>query len=179
MAPASAAETVALEPVALPPPPAVTLDRLDPPPGASARVTVPAQGQGVVVLHFFATWCEPCREELPDLAAFARSSAAQVVLVDVVLVDVAEPEARIRRFFETVPAPGPILLDRDRAASRAFGIAALPSSLVLADGVPRLLATGPVAWTDPAVRARILDLADPHAPSGPQAATRAETGVTQ
>lgn len=174
MLPASSAETVTLEPVALPPPPTVTLERLDPPPGADARITVPAQGQGVVVLHFFATWCEPCREELPDLAAFARSGAAQVLLVDV-----AEPEARIRRFFETVPAPGPILLDRDRAASRAFGIAALPSSLVLADGVPRLLATGPVAWTDPAVRARILDLADPRAPSGPQAATRAETGVTQ
>lgn len=119
-------------------------------------MSLPPEGKGVVVLHFFATWCEPCREELPALADLVAAGRVRVVLVDV-----AEPEARIRRFFQTVPAPGPLLLDRDRAASRAYGVDALPASLILVDGDLRLRATGPVAWAAPDIRARIESLTGP------------------
>lgn len=157
---AYALDAVPLSPVTGERLPVLMLDRLDPPSGTPARVSLPPAGEGVVVLHFFATWCEPCREELPALADFAANEGGRVVLVDV-----AEPEARIRRFFETVPVPGPLLMDRDRAASRAYGVDALPASLVLVNGIPRLRAIGPVAWADPKVRAQIRDLVDARPPA--------------
>lgn len=119
----------------------ITLSRLEAG-GGPAKATIP--GEGVSVVHFFATWCEPCRRELPALAAMARRLAGRGVRV--VLVDVGEPPVRVARFFETMPAAGEVLLDGDRAAARAWGVDVLPASLVFSAGRPRLAAVGEVAW---------------------------------
>lgn len=149
------AEPVDLVPYAGPPPPSldVPLLTLSGPPLVQTR-TVPDAGADVLVVHFFATWCEPCRAELPALSRLS----ARLPGVRVVLVDVAEPEARVRRFFEEVAPPGPILMDQDRAAVRAFGVEMLPSTLVFAAGLPRLQAVGEVAWDDPKVEAQLSAL---------------------
>lgn len=157
LAAAARAEPVDLVPYAGPPAPPPSLDvpllTLSGPPLAQTR-TVPDAGTDVLVVHFFATWCEPCRAELPALSRLS----ARLPGVRVVLVDVAEPEARVRRFFEEVVPPGPILMDQDRAAVRAFGVEILPSTLVFAAGVPRLRAVGEVAWDDPKVAAQLSAL---------------------
>lgn len=93
---------------------------------------------------------------MPALSAFAAAEGVRVILVDV-----AEPEARIRRFFDTIPAPGVVLLDRDRTAARAYGMTALPASLILRDGVPHLWAQGPVDWADPRVRSQVRNVLTP------------------
>ncbi|WP_164738435.1 TlpA family protein disulfide reductase [Aquabacter cavernae] len=124
-----------------PPLAALSLPRLPLGPGPTA-VRVP--GEGVSVVHFFATWCEPCRAELPALAAMARRLSGQGV--QVIMVDVGEPASRVTRFFETAPVAGEVGLDADRVAARAFGVDVLPASLVFADGQPRLMAVGEVAW---------------------------------
>ncbi|MBA4788302.1 MAG: TlpA family protein disulfide reductase [Rhizobiales bacterium] len=119
------------------------LPRLALGPGPDA---LPVPGEGVSVVHFFATWCEPCRTELPALAAMAARLSGQGVRV--VMVDVGEPASRVARFFETAPAAGPVVLDADRALARAWAVDVLPASLVFAAGVPRLSAVGEVAWGD-------------------------------
>ncbi|MFT4097661.1 MAG: TlpA disulfide reductase family protein [Rhodoblastus sp.] len=99
---------------------------------------------GIVLVHFFATWCEPCREELPALTRLARRVDAHA---RVIAISVAEPAPRVSRFLATVETGFPVLLDADRAVARAWGVSVLPTSFVL-DGAlaPRLSAEETVAW---------------------------------
>lgn len=115
--------------------------------GGEARLDA-SRGR-VVAVHFFATWCAPCREELPALQAFAKDAAAAGV--DVVVISVAEPDGRVRRFVEETGLSFDIALDRDRAVAKAWRIDALPSTVVLAPDplsglAPRLGVEGDFAW---------------------------------
>lgn len=122
------------------------------------------QGRPVLV-HFFATWCEPCREEMAGLARLAARRKDRPFAL--LAVDVGEVELRVRRFFDANPVPFPVLLDEDRAAMKAWKVVALPSSFVLdADGTLRLSAVGPVDWDDPAADRLIDALSDPATPAG-------------
>lgn len=105
------------------------------------------------IVHFFATWCAPCRTELPALAEFARRSGVRVLMVDV-----AEPADRVRRFFDqgtAGPAAGPVLMDQNRAAARAWGVSLLPASFVVVSGRILLAREGEVDWADPETLAAI------------------------
>lgn len=81
------------------------------------------------IVHFFATWCEPCRAELPALdRLIARSDPAKL---RVLTISVAEAEARIKSFVEKHPVGLQILLDRDRSIARGWQVHALPTTFIL------------------------------------------------
>lgn len=83
----------------------------------------------IVIVHFFATWCEPCRDELPSLRRLVeRSDPAQLRVIS---ISVAEPAVRVRRFIEKLPVNFPILLDDDRAVSKSWNVSALPTTFIL------------------------------------------------
>lgn len=108
----------------------------------------------VVVLHFFATWCEPCVREITSLQQLAETTRDRPLKI--VAINVAEVDLRVRAFFEKRPVDFPVLLDRDRAATRAWKVSALPSTYVLApDLTPRLFIEGDLDWTQPDVLAAI------------------------
>jgi thiol-disulfide isomerase/thioredoxin len=112
----------------------------------------------VVIVHFFATWCEPCREELPALQRLAARSGLQQMAV--VAISVGEVESRVRRFAQSTPLDFPILLDQDRRAAKAWNISELPSTVILdSDLRPRLAVEGEFAWDqiDPRMLAGMLD----------------------
>jgi thiol-disulfide isomerase/thioredoxin len=64
----------------------------------------------VVVLNFWATWCEPCREEFPGLVRIARENPAALSLVTVSLDDPDEADGIVRDFLAGMEAPGTRLI---------------------------------------------------------------------
>jgi thiol-disulfide isomerase/thioredoxin len=102
-----------------------------------------ATGRAVLV-HFFATWCEPCREELPMLARLLARSASSFA---VFAVSIGEPDDRVRRFFASMPLNYPVVLDRNREIAQAWRIQTLPTTYVLdRDLEPRLMVEGEFMW---------------------------------
>jgi thiol-disulfide isomerase/thioredoxin len=117
-----------------------------------------AQYRGKVVLvNFWATWCEPCRAEMPSMDRLRRSLEGQPF--EVLAVNLAEPVSRIEKFVASIPLGFPLLLDRDSAAAKAWKARLLPASyLVGADGRIRYVALGELDWSAPAARRVVLDL---------------------
>jgi thiol-disulfide isomerase/thioredoxin len=118
------------------------------------------QAGRVVLVHFFATWCEPCRDELSSLASLARMPGIERPLI--LAINVAEVPARVRRFLEGTALDFPVLLDSDRAVTKAWDVHALPTTYVLDRSLtPRLVAEGDLDWTKEDVVAALRRVAEP------------------
>jgi peroxiredoxin len=111
----------------------------------------------IALIHFFATWCEPCRAEMASLRDLqARLDGRPFAIVP---ISVAEADGAVRRFFAGESLPFAVLLDRDRSVARAWGIHTLPSTVVLDRNLkPRFMAEGDVDWSRPDVMKILSDL---------------------
>ncbi len=89
-----------------------------------------------VWVHFLATWCPPCQDELPLMNGYAARYADEGLVV--VAVDVREDEGTVATFAERLGVTFPVALDTNGTAQRAWEAAALPVHFwVDADGVVR------------------------------------------
>jgi thiol-disulfide isomerase/thioredoxin len=117
----------------------------------------------MVMLNFWATWCEPCRAEMPslELVANRHERAGLVVLA----VNYKEGASVIKRFLDQRPFSLPILLDRDGAAAGAWTPRVFPTTVLIdRHGTPRHSVLGDLDWMGPEARELIepLLLAKPH-----------------
>ena len=81
----------------------------------------------VVLVNFWATWCPPCRKEMPDLdALYKRFRKSGLVILS--LTD--EPEAKVRAYLADKHFSYPILLDPGRKVNDMFIIEGIPKSFV-------------------------------------------------
>lgn len=100
----------------------------------------------VVVLNFWASWCEPCVTEIPTLSWLAETHAARGDLV-VLGVNYQEHEGKVRRFLQGVPVAYPVLLDRNGEAAKAWTSRIFPSTVLIGrDGRPVLTVIGELDW---------------------------------
>ena len=131
------------------------------------------RGQALVI-NFWATWCEPCREEMPSLALLAQSHSGKL---RVLAVNFKEPPATISQFAAATGLTIPTLRDPDGALARAWGIRVFPSTVLIgADGQVRSVVRGALDWHGTAAAPLIAPLlpgaATPAAPKPGLAAQR-------
>lgn len=109
------------------------------------------------LLNFWATWCAPCREEMPSMERLRQ--AMQGKPFTVLAVNLAEPEPQVREFLRSMPLGFPILLDAEMAVTRAWKVRQLPASfLVGPDGRIRYSYIGDLDWSRESVRQTISGL---------------------
>ncbi|WP_371424859.1 TlpA disulfide reductase family protein [Tardiphaga sp.] len=97
-----------------------------------------------VLVHFLATWCAPCREELPALTRFLDRSAAHA---SVIAISVADIDQRLKRVLEQTPVNFPVLLDRERTVTKSWHVTTLPTTYVLdANMKPLLVVEADFQW---------------------------------
>jgi cytochrome c biogenesis protein CcmG/thiol:disulfide interchange protein DsbE len=103
------------------------LDRLDRP----GKVSLAAYRGKPVILNFWASWCEPCKRETPELVAFSKRHP-KIAVVGLAVNDAASDA---RRFARKEGVPYALGLDRDADVADRFAVTGLPVTAVIdADG---------------------------------------------
>jgi len=84
-----------------------------------------------IILNFWATWCPPCRTELPDFNSFARDYSDQIILYTVNLTETEKSEEGVYQFLKENNYQLPLIMDKDGSLSAAFNIKSIPTTLVI------------------------------------------------
>ncbi len=102
----------------------------------------------VVLVNHWATWCPPCKEELPELEAYYQvHKDDELVLIG---IEAGEPREQVQAFAEGYKLTYPVWLDPDQAGLDAFHTESLPSTFVIdVEGNVRL------AWAGAITRATL------------------------
>ena len=107
-----------------------------------------------VLLNFWATWCAPCRAEMPSIERLGTAMAGKPFAI--LAVNVGESGRVAREFVERLPVSFTVLLDRDGRVTRSWGARVLPATYLIGpDGRIRYSHFGELDWSSPAVRQRI------------------------
>ncbi len=145
------AQTVQLEPAPEVghPAPDFTLKDLD---GNLVRLS-DLRGKAVFI-NFWATWCPPCRAEMPEIEAVHQEYKDKGVVV--LGVDISEPESTVRQYIQQGGFSWTIVLDGTGEVARDYQIAAIPASFFLdREGIIRAVNIG--AMTKRAMEAKLAE----------------------
>ena len=104
----------------------------------------------LVLLNFWATWCGPCREEMPSMEALSRNFGGQGLVV--VAVNQRENAALVNRFMKTQGLNFATPLDIDGRVAQSYRVYGIPATyLIDRTGQPIGLKSGPKDWAAPDV----------------------------
>jgi peroxiredoxin len=106
-----------------------------------------------VFINFWATWCPPCREEMPAIEALYQQYKDKDVVV--LGVDILETEGEVRQFVEEGDYSWTFVLDTTGEVTASYQVAAIPTSFFIdKEGIIRTIQIG--AMTKGAMEARLL-----------------------
>lgn len=98
-----------------------------------------------VMVNNWATWCPPCKEEMPDLERYYQSHKDEDFIL--IGIEAGDPAEEVASFIRSYEISFPIWLDARQEALRAFRNNGLPSSYIIdAAGTIRLVWNGPVTF---------------------------------
>ncbi|WP_456375856.1 TlpA family protein disulfide reductase, partial [Thiolapillus sp.] len=83
----------------------------------------------VVIVNFWATWCPPCRAEMPSMQRAWEQLREEGILM--LAIDVGEDEDAIFEFTASYPVEFPILLDTESSVSESWEVKGLPTTFVI------------------------------------------------
>jgi len=136
------------------PAPGFTLLTLD-----GGRASLTDHRDKLVVLNFWATWCQPCTVEMPSLEALWRRYRDRGLIVVGVCVDRGAPKALLEPYVRNLKLTFPILLDPDSKTSDRWRVTALPATfLVRPGGEVAGMAMGAREWNSDEMRALVARL---------------------
>jgi len=99
-----------------------------------------------VLLNFWASWCEPCREEAPEIARLQHSLAGSATIVG---IDYTDREESARSFLRRYGWTFPVLSDPDGIYGARYGFSGLPTAIILdSNGGISATLRGPQSLTD-------------------------------
>jgi peroxiredoxin len=105
----------------------------------------------VVLVNFWATWCPPCREEIPSMAKLNQAMQGKKFRMLAISIDEGGKGA-VEEFFKRGGVTLPALLDTDGQVSRRYGTTGVPETfLVDTKGVIRKKVVGGLDWSHPEV----------------------------
>jgi peroxiredoxin len=138
--------------------PGFTLSTLD-----GSRASLADHRDKLVVVNFWATWCQPCTLEMPSLEALWQRYRDRGLVVLGVSVDRGAPKTLLEPYVRNLKLTFPILLDPDAKTSDRWRVTALPWTFLVRPGGEVVgMATGAREWNSGEMRALVERLL-PHA----------------
>ena len=99
-----------------------------------------------MLINFWATWCGPCRAEMPELQKMHERMGDDL---QVLAVDLDESSGDVRDFFEDLGLTFTVVIDKDQVVADEYRLFGLPSTYILDEnGVIRALKIGPFVNQD-------------------------------
>jgi peroxiredoxin len=121
--------------------------------GTTVRKLSDYRGQ-VVVLNWYASWCGPCRSEIPDFQEAYTALDGKVVILG---VNAQETQGKASGILEELGATYPAVMDKDGAIGEWYRVTGLPTTYFIdAEGIVRASGAGMV--TEEALRAELAQL---------------------
>ncbi len=114
-----------------------------------------------IILTFWATWCTPCKEELPTLARFAAEKKDPLIILTMAID--GENKNKVRRFVEENKINLPVLLDEKEQIARTYGVRMVPTTfLINREGMKIGAIMGQRDWSVPEAWLAIRELFELH-----------------
>ncbi|TVR69657.1 MAG: TlpA family protein disulfide reductase [Spirochaetaceae bacterium] len=111
----------------------------------------------VVFLNFWATWCPPCREEMPAMEIMHRELAD--LPFRILAVSVQEDRGTVSGYIQEYGYTFPILLDPTGRVSSNYGVRGLPTTyFISSDGFVLGMVIGILDWKDPVILGTMRDI---------------------
>lgn len=101
-----------------------------------------------VILNFWATWCPPCRQEMPDMAKFyvdQKDKGIEILAVD--LTNTEKSREDVTNFMRANSITFPVVLDENGKVSQLYNVASIPASFIIdSQGVIQRKLVGPMTY---------------------------------
>jgi peroxiredoxin len=112
----------------------------------------------VVIVNFWATWCPPCRAEMPSMERLHRELSGQGLVMLAVNIE-RDGRKTVPKFLGASPHSFPVLLDDQETVQRRYGVNKFPESFIIRkDGVIDDKVIGAIDWAEPRTVAYFRDL---------------------
>lgn len=112
-----------------------------------------------VLINFWATWCPPCRTEMPSLDKLRKNFTGSGL--SVITINVQQSESTIEQFKQNYGFELSVLLDKDGDVTQGYGATGLPETwLISPDGDPIAKIDGPLEWHKRTVQNLFKNLVD-------------------